>query len=112
MERAIILSSQLNGARPHMGPWLRRPPSGQAYPVPKRMRIANSRGWNWPRREFSNNLGVYAAQLGNRRMREMLRADWAAGAWAARWDAQGTQMGYQDMSDDFEDHCWKDVVTP
>src|ERR1700686_4093923 len=24
----------------------------------------------------------------------------------------GTPMGYQDMSDDFEDHCWKDVVTP
>src|SRR5271154_6995549 len=30
-------------------------------------------------------------------------------------DTNGTQtgrLGAQDMSDDFEDHCWKDVVTP
>src|ERR1700686_3094773 len=42
----------------------------QVYPVPIRMRIAKSRAGNWPGREFSNNLGVYAAQLGSRRARD------------------------------------------
>src|ERR1700733_12210692 len=38
--------------------------------------------------------------------------DWAAGTWAAELGPSGgKRMGNQHMSDDFEDHCWKDVVT-
>src|ERR1700733_8573873 len=38
--------------------------------------------------------------------------DWAAGTWAAELGPSGgTRMGNQHMSDDFEDHCWKDIVT-
>src|ERR1700683_1287048 len=39
--------------------------------------------------------------------------NWAAGTWAAELgQSGGTRMGNQHMSDDFEDHGWKDLVTP
>src|SRR3984885_4607945 len=37
--------------------------------------------------------------------------NWAAGTWAGGAWARRDVMGNQDMSDDFEDHCWMDIVT-
>jgi hypothetical protein len=44
--------------------------------------------------------------------------DWAAGTGSRNLRHRdlgrpaGRGSGYQHMSDDFEDHCWKDIVTP
>src|SRR3984957_9583464 len=100
MERAIILSSRLHGARPHMGlrfvahPWL------QVYPVPIRMRIAKLRE---RRTGHAGNSPITSV---------FMPPNWAAGTWAAEpGPSGGKRMGNQHMSDDFEDHCWKDIVT-
>src|SRR5579862_4316834 len=104
MERAIILTSRDRMVRIPIWDRLqsRRPP----FRVILACSNSNANckiawGENWPRREFSNNLGVYAARLGGRNSRR--RSSGRPG---------GTPMGHPHMSDDFEDHCWKDIVTP
>src|ERR1700732_3754487 len=107
MERAIILSSRIEWcASPYgIGCSLSAHPSGQFYPVPIRMRIAKLRDG---RTGHAGNSPITSV---------LMPPDWAAGtclqdlAPPELGPSGGTPMGYPHMSDDFEGHCWKDIVT-
>src|SRR4029077_4603225 len=103
MERAIMLSSRIEWCASPYGIRLQsqRPPFWvKVYSVPIRMRIAKLRE---RRPGHAGNSPITSVFMPPNWPPELGPTEPGPSA--------GIPMGYQDMSDDFEDHCWKDIVT-